>query len=166
MTRRVPVTRCFRWVWFYACGAGYPRAKAAANLIVKEHFDAVPRHAFAMCSWLVRARKYAVRRRLITTSQWNQRFGGNDMSNYTLSNLVLRHVRVSAGTVGTMNAGDNYSAKALALLAKAEVEKDPELAAEFENLARSFLLLAEQAERNTHFDISYETPPPKPREIV
>jgi len=35
-----------------------------------------------------------------------------------------------------------------------------------ENLARSFLLLAEQAERNTHFDISYETPPPKPREIV
>jgi hypothetical protein len=88
------------------------------------------------------------------------------MSNYTLSNLVLRHVRVSAGTVGTMNAGDNYSAKALALLAKAEVEKDPELAAEFENLARSFLLLAEQAERNTHFDISYETPPPKPREIV
>lgn len=73
---------------------------------------------------------------------------------------------MSAGNLGAMNAGDNYSAKALALLAKAEVEKDPELAAEYENLARSFLLLAEQAKRNTHFDISYETPPSKPREIV
>jgi hypothetical protein len=60
-----------------------------------------------------------------------------------------------------MGADAEYRVKALELMAKATLEKDPALAAELENLARSFLLLAKQAERNTHFDISYETPPSK-----
>ena len=47
-----------------------------------------------------------------------------------------------------MSAGDNYLAKSLELLGKAETENDPTLRAEFENLAAAFRRLAEQAERN------------------
>jgi hypothetical protein len=58
-------------------------------------------------------------------------------------------------------AGDKYRARALELLARAEIETDPQIRAEFENLAAAFLRLAEQAERNSHFDVTYEPPPPK-----
>jgi hypothetical protein len=57
--------------------------------------------------------------------------------------------------------GDKYRAKALELLARAETETDPQIRAEFENLATSYLRLAEQAERNSYFDVTYEPPPPK-----
>jgi hypothetical protein len=50
-----------------------------------------------------------------------------------------------------MSAGDNYLAKSLELLGKAENESDPTLRAEFENLAAAFRRLAEQAERNQNF---------------
>jgi hypothetical protein len=49
-----------------------------------------------------------------------------------------------------MSAGDNYLAKSLELLGKAENENDPPLRTEFENLAAAFRRLAEQAERNQH----------------
>ena len=50
-----------------------------------------------------------------------------------------------------MSAGDNYLAKSLELLGKAENENDPTLRAEFENLAAAFRRLAEQAARNQNF---------------
>jgi hypothetical protein len=55
--------------------------------------------------------------------------------------------------------GDNYRAKALELLARADTEIDPSLRAELENLAAAFLRLAEQAERNRQFDLANEPPP-------
>jgi len=60
-------------------------------------------------------------------------------------------------------AGDKYKycAKALELLARAEIESDPQMRAELENLAAAFLRLAEQAERNSQFDLTYELPSPK-----
>ena len=60
-----------------------------------------------------------------------------------------------------MVAGDKYCAKALELLARAEIENDPQMRAELENLAAAFLRLAEQAERNTQFDLAYEPTSPK-----
>ncbi len=60
-----------------------------------------------------------------------------------------------------MAAGDSYRIRAAELRAHANNERDPALRAEFETLASGFLRLAEQAERNSHIDIVYETPPPK-----
>lgn len=62
-----------------------------------------------------------------------------------------------------MVSGDKYKycAKALELLARAEIESDPQMRAELENLAAAFLRLAEQAERNTQFDLAYEPTSPK-----
>jgi hypothetical protein len=57
--------------------------------------------------------------------------------------------------------GDKYCAKARELLARAETESDPQMRAELEKLAAAFLRLAEQAERNSQFDVTYEPPPPK-----
>jgi hypothetical protein len=65
-----------------------------------------------------------------------------------------------------MSAGDNYLAKTLELLGKAENENDPALRAEFENLAAAFRRLSEQAKRNQNFlesDLTGEGDPnPKP----
>jgi len=60
-----------------------------------------------------------------------------------------------------MVPGDSYRAKTLELLARAEIESDPQMRAELENLAAAFLRLAEQAERNSQLDLTYEPPPPK-----
>lgn len=60
-----------------------------------------------------------------------------------------------------MTAGDHYRSKAVEFRAKAQVESDPRRKAEFEHLARAYLRLAEQAERNSHLDITYETPTAK-----
>jgi hypothetical protein len=57
-----------------------------------------------------------------------------------------------------MNAGDDYRGKAVEFRAKAQVESDPKRKAEFEHLARAYLRLAEQAERNGQLDVTYETP--------
>ena len=57
-----------------------------------------------------------------------------------------------------MTAGDDYRGKAVALRAKAQVESDPNQRAEFENLARAYVRLAEQADRNSQLDVTYETP--------
>ena len=60
-----------------------------------------------------------------------------------------------------MTSGDDYLFRAAEFFAKAESETDLEIRAEFENLARAYLRLAEQAIRNAQTDVSYEPPPPK-----
>ena len=60
-----------------------------------------------------------------------------------------------------MSAGDNHRAKALELLARAEIENDLTMRAEFENLAAAFLRLDEQAERNAAFVVEFERPTEK-----
>ena len=60
-----------------------------------------------------------------------------------------------------MVSGDKYCAKALELLARAETESDLQMRAELENLAAAFLRLAEQAERNSQFGLTYERSSPK-----
>jgi hypothetical protein len=54
-----------------------------------------------------------------------------------------------------------YLLRAAELSAKAQAGNDHDCKIEFQNLARAFLRLAEQAERNEHTDIVYETPPKK-----
>ena len=53
-----------------------------------------------------------------------------------------------------------YRLEAAELHARAWREH-PALRAEFENLSRAYLQLAEQAERNSQFGLEYETPPKK-----
>ena len=60
-----------------------------------------------------------------------------------------------------MIARQGYLLRAAELSAKAQAENDHDCKIEFQNLARAFLRLAEQAERNEHTDIVYETPPKK-----
>ncbi len=61
-----------------------------------------------------------------------------------------------------MTPGDQYRARAVEFEAKAKCESNPTTQAEFENLARSYRRLAEQADRNAQPDVVYE-PPPSPR---
>jgi hypothetical protein len=60
-----------------------------------------------------------------------------------------------------MTPWDEYRVKAAELHARAACEGDPAPKAELENLARSYLRLAEQAEQNSHLDRTYETLSPK-----
>ena len=60
--------------------------------------------------------------------------------------------------MGSQNA---YLLRAAELSARAQIETDPADKLEFENLARAYLRLAKQAERNSQTDILYETPPEK-----
>jgi hypothetical protein len=57
-----------------------------------------------------------------------------------------------------MTPRDVYLVRAAELIAKVDGEIDPALKAEFDSLARAYLRLAEQAERNDQTDIVYETP--------
>jgi hypothetical protein len=50
--------------------------------------------------------------------------------------------------------------RAVELHAKAKQEAEPHLRAELEALAKSYVRLAEQADRNAQLDVAYETPPP------
>jgi hypothetical protein len=58
-----------------------------------------------------------------------------------------------------MDAWDAYRIRAAELRASAKIETKPGLAEEFENLARAYLIVAEMVERNSHLDLTYETPP-------
>jgi len=51
---------------------------------------------------------------------------------------------------------DHYKKLAAQLQAKARAEESPDLRAEWNHLARSYLRLAEQAERNHRTDSRYE----------
>ena len=66
----------------------------------------------------------------------------------------------SSGFAG-MTRRQEYLLRAAELSAKAQAENDHARKFEFQNLARAFLRLAEQAERNSYTDIVYETPPKK-----
>jgi hypothetical protein len=73
------------------------------------------------------------------------------MSNYTL-------LRKQYFGGEPMNAWDAYRVRAAELRASAKKETRRDLAEEFEDLARAYLLLAEMAERNGQLDLAYETP--------
>jgi hypothetical protein len=79
---------------------------------------------------------------------------GNHFNNLTISYLG----GVCSQKGGPMAVGDNYRAKTLELLARAETENDSSMRAEFENLAAAYLRLAEQAERNSGLIIDFELP--------
>ena len=57
-----------------------------------------------------------------------------------------------------MTSRDVYLMRAAELISKIDGELDPALKTEFENLARAYLRLADQAELNNQTDIVYETP--------
>jgi len=61
-----------------------------------------------------------------------------------------------------MTPADEYRVKAGDLAAFARAEPDPFQRAEYERLSAFYLRLAEQAERNSHTDVVYETPPTSP----
>ena len=61
-----------------------------------------------------------------------------------------------------MPAGDAYRIKAAELTAQARDLPDIELRTELENLAMSYLRLADQADRNSLTDVVYEPPPARP----
>ena len=60
-----------------------------------------------------------------------------------------------------MAAGDQYRIKAAEFHAQAQSMANPKLRAGFANLAKAYLRLAEQADRNALVDVVYEPPPPK-----
>lgn len=68
--------------------------------------------------------------------------------------------RLATG-LNRMRQANEYRAKAAELRAIASRESIPLLRDEFENLARAYLRLAEQAEQNEKTDVWYETPSSK-----
>jgi hypothetical protein len=58
--------------------------------------------------------------------------------------------------------GDSYRIKASDLKAKARQEPNAARRMELDTLAMAYLRLADQAERNSHNNIVYETPPRRP----
>src|SRR5262245_27031144 len=61
----------------------------------------------------------------------------------------------------TMSMRDQYLTRAAELHARARNESDEMARREYENLARQFLRLADQANRNAFVDPIYEPTPPK-----
>lgn len=55
-----------------------------------------------------------------------------------------------------MTAADQYRSLAARLEARAQAEQDAQLRAEWRHLSRSYLRLAEQAERSGRRDLAYE----------
>ena len=55
-----------------------------------------------------------------------------------------------------MTAAEQYRALAAQLRARAQNEDSAQLRAEWEHLARCYVRLAEQADRNGHTDVTYE----------
>jgi hypothetical protein len=62
-----------------------------------------------------------------------------------------------------VGGADKYRIKAAEFYAQARraTSLSPQLRVQFENLAKTYLLLAEQADRNEKADLIYEPPPPK-----
>ena len=57
-----------------------------------------------------------------------------------------------------MTPADDYRAKAAHLRALARVEAKSRVGREYDRMARAYVRLAEQAERNSHTDVVYEPP--------
>lgn len=79
----------------------------------------------------------------------------NEMSNDTLTQ------RAKGNGDLKMNPWDEYRVKAAELSARAACETNPQIQAELENLARSYMRLALQAEQNSRLDLTHEPPLPK-----
>jgi hypothetical protein len=62
-----------------------------------------------------------------------------------------------------MSMRDHYLTRAAEFHARSRNEYDGKARHEYENLARQYLRLAKQAERNEFVDQVYEPPPPKIR---
>ena len=60
-----------------------------------------------------------------------------------------------------MASADMYRTFAARFRAHARKSESPRLSAEWEHLARCYVRLAEQAERNLGLDLVYETPVPR-----
>ncbi len=60
-----------------------------------------------------------------------------------------------------MGQADEYRVKAAAFRAEARHVRDLSVRVNLESLARAYVRLAEQAEKNRHLDITCEPPPPK-----
>jgi len=71
------------------------------------------------------------------------------------------HTSLAGDTM--MNPQDEYLLRAAELSAMAQIETDPSDKLEFENLARAYLRLAKQAERNSQTDFFYVIPLEKKR---
>jgi hypothetical protein len=65
-----------------------------------------------------------------------------------------------------MTRADEYRVKAGDLATFARAERNPFQRAEYERLSAAYLRLAEQAERNSHTDVVYQTPPQQPQRQV
>jgi hypothetical protein len=59
-----------------------------------------------------------------------------------------------------MSMRDEYRTKAAKFHARALYEPSPRLRTQYENLAKSYLRLAEQADRHAQLDTVYEPPSP------
>ena len=55
-----------------------------------------------------------------------------------------------------MTSATHYRTLAAQLRTRAKSEESPHLRAEWEHLAQCYVRLAEQADRNSHTDVSYE----------
>jgi len=60
-----------------------------------------------------------------------------------------------------MTSADQYRMIAAALRARAQANDNPDIQKQLDALARNYLLLAEQADKNSHCDVVYEPPPVK-----
>ncbi len=60
-----------------------------------------------------------------------------------------------------MSQADEYRVRAAEFRAKARHEGDASVRIDLESLARAYVRLAEQAEKNQQLDVTYEPPPPK-----
>jgi hypothetical protein len=60
-----------------------------------------------------------------------------------------------------MGTGDSYRTKAASFHARAQCEISPRVRIQYENLAKAYLRLAEQADRIGRADIVYEPPLPR-----
>ena len=58
----------------------------------------------------------------------------------------------------TVTPADRYRVKAGDMAALARAETDPFQQAEYERLSLAYLRLADQADKNSHCDVVYETP--------
>jgi hypothetical protein len=101
----------------------------------------------------------------IHDTAWN-RVPGPCNRNHTSKDTLYGLGPHKFGVAGTlyMTARDEYLLKAAELSAMAQAETDRADKVEFENLARAYLRLAEQAERNSQADIVSETPLKKDRD--
>jgi hypothetical protein len=136
-------------------------------------------NVFRLLTWSSRDRTTDLRQRIFSLTQQKastiiSSIEGNRVPAFETKNSVSAeaigticqktHCSGGAGGVCGMTQREEYLLRAAELSARAQAEGDSARKAEFENMARAYLRLAEQAERNSLTDIVYETPPKKDRD--